>query len=38
MFSNSFWYGFAIGIGLATFVCILPWLIARARSKKDSGS
>jgi tetrahydromethanopterin S-methyltransferase subunit B len=38
MLSNSFWYGFAIGLGLVTLVCILPWLVARVRSKKDSDS
>jgi len=36
MLSNNFWYGFALGLGLTTLIAILPWLIARARSKKES--
>jgi len=36
--SNQFWYGFAIGFGLVTFVAVVPMLIARARAKKDSSS
>ncbi len=38
MFSNHFWYGFVIGLGLVAVVAIIPALIALARQKKNSGS
>jgi hypothetical protein len=34
MLSNSFWYGFLIGVGLVFLVYFVTTLIARARTKK----
>jgi hypothetical protein len=31
MLSNHFWYGFAIGVGIAFFVVLVPALIKKAR-------
>jgi len=36
MFSNSFWYGFVIGVGLVFLVFVVSRMIARA--KKTGGS
>ena len=36
MLSNSFWYGFLMGVGLVFLVFAVSRLIVRARAKKRS--
>jgi hypothetical protein len=38
MFSNDFWYGFALGFGLVTLAALLTLFIARLRAKNGRNS
>jgi prolipoprotein diacylglyceryltransferase len=38
MFSNEFWYGFLLGVGLVFLVFLVTRLLAKARSKNRNDS